>query len=193
MHRGVYSAAPGPSARPIRPICQALVVAPIRCYVASPLGFSEAGRHYYENIYLPALGTVVEPVDPWALTTDDEIAAAAAAGREREFALEIGRRNSESIRTCRMLAAFLDGQEPDAGTVAEVGYAVGIGLRCFGLRSDFRESGEPGASVNLQVQWFIVESRGCIVSTLDELVTVLGQAARELSAEYRSGLELISS
>jgi nucleoside 2-deoxyribosyltransferase len=169
-----------------------LSVVSARCYVASPLGFSEAGRHYYENVYLPALRTVVEPVDPWALTTGDEVAAASVAGREHELASEIGRRNSEAIRTCRLLAAFLDGQEPDAGTVAEVGYGVGIGLRCFGLRSDFRESGERGATVNLQVQWFIVESKGCIVSTLDELVAVLGQAVRDLSGDDRSGLELVS-
>ena len=30
-----------------------------RCYVASPLGFTEAGRDYYARVYLPALATVV--------------------------------------------------------------------------------------------------------------------------------------
>ena len=147
------------------------------CYVASPLGFSEAGRYYYHREYLPALARVVEPVDPWALTTDAEVAEARESGREREFALEIGHRNAQAIRGCTLLAAFLDGQEPDAGTVAEVGFAAGLGLRCYGLRSDFRESGEAGARINLQVETFIVESGGLIVPTLEELVSALAKAS----------------
>lgn len=149
------------------------------CYLASPLGFSEAGRHYYAEVYRPALERVVAIVDPWELTTDVEISSARERGLERELALKAGRRNAEAIRNCSLLAAFLDGQEPDAGTVAEVGYAAGLGLRCFGLRSDLRQSGEPGARVNLQVESFIAESGGAIVSTLDELVTVLSAAAME--------------
>ncbi|HEY3552093.1 MAG TPA: nucleoside 2-deoxyribosyltransferase [Solirubrobacterales bacterium] len=145
------------------------------CYIASPLGFSEAGRYYYAHEYLPALSRVVTPVDPWSLTTDAEVTAAREAGRAHEFALEIGRRNAQAIRRCSLLAAFLDGQEPDAGTVAEVGFAAGLGLRCFGLRSDFRESGEAGARINLQVEAFIVESGGFIVTTLADLVAALGE------------------
>lgn len=147
-----------------------------RCYVASPLGFSEAGRYYYYREYLPALAQVVDPVDPWELTTSAEIMAAREAGQEREFALEVGHRNAQAIRRCSLLAAFLDGQEPDAGTVSEVGFAAGLGLRCFGLRSDFRDSGEPGARINLQVEAFVAESGGLIVSTLEELVAVLAEA-----------------
>lgn len=161
------------------------------CYLASPLGFSEAGRHYYAEVYRPALEKVVTVVDPWELTTDAEIASARAAGQQREMALEAGRRNAEAIRRCSLLVAFLDGQEPDAGTVAEVGYAAGLGLRCFGLRSDLRESGEPGVRVNLQVETFIAESGGTIASTLDELVGVLGGAQHLVGiAEGLEGLSL---
>ena len=140
-----------------------------RCYVASPLGFTEAGRDYYERVYLPALATVVEPVDPWSL---DPTVPENSTPRER--ALAIGRRNIEAIRSCRLLVAHLDGQEPDSGTVAELGYGAALGLRCFGLRSDLRQSGEPGVAVNLQVEAFIVDSGGTIAATLDELVAVLG-------------------
>ncbi len=143
---------------------------PRRCYVASPLGFTEAGRHYYNCVYLPALATAVDPVDPWALTSEPEIAAARAAGREHELALAIGRRNAAAIRSCALLAAYLDGQEPDSGTVAEVGFAAALGLRCFGLRTDFRQTGEAGAAVNLQVETFIVDSGGRIAASLEELV-----------------------
>src|SRR4030081_1785879 len=113
-----------------------------RCYAASPLGFTEGGRAYYRDVYLPALATVVTPVDPWALTTAEEVATARAAGRQRKISLEIGRRNAEAIRSCELLIAYLEGQEPDAGTVAEVGYAAALGIKCFGLRSDLRDSGE---------------------------------------------------
>jgi nucleoside 2-deoxyribosyltransferase len=141
-----------------------------RCYVASPLGFNEAGRDYYERVYLPALATVVEPVDPWSL---DVVVAPGTCERER--ALSLGRRNIEAIRSCELLVAHLEGQEPDSGTVAELGYGAALGLRCFGLRSDLRQSGEPGVAVNLQVEAFIVESGGMIAATLDELVAELGR------------------
>jgi nucleoside 2-deoxyribosyltransferase len=148
-----------------------------RCYVASPLGFTEAGRHYYATVFLPALATAVEPVDPWALMTDEDIAAVRAAGGERAAALQIGRRNTAAIRSCDMLAAYLEGQEPDSGTVAEIGFAAALGLTCFGLRTDSRQAGEAGVSVNLQVETFIVDSGGMIAASLDELVRGLRASA----------------
>jgi len=144
-----------------------------RCYVASPLGFTEAGREYYREVYLPALASVVTPVDPWALTSASEVADARAAGRQREMALEIGRRNAEAIRSSALLAALLDGQEPDSGTVAELGFAAALGKPCFGLRSDLRQSGEEGAALNLQVVALAIDSGGAIVATLAELVEAL--------------------
>src|SRR3954466_10589134 len=149
-----------------------------RGYVASALGFSDAGAHYYEHVYLPALRAVVTPVDPWALTTAQEVAEARAARREREFALAIGGRNAEAIRACTLLAAHLDGQEVDSGTAAEIGFAAALGLRCFGLRPDLRESGEPGVSVNLQVEHFVVASGGSVCTSLAQLVEELRAAAR---------------
>lgn len=147
-----------------------------RCYVASPLGFSAAGRHYYAEVLIPALAEVVDPVDPWTLTEAHEIEAARRDGRERGFALEIGRRNAAAIDSCELLAAVLDGQEVDSGTAAEVGYGAAKGLTCFGLRTDLRQSGEPGVAVNLQVEHFVVASGGAIASSLDELVDALARA-----------------
>jgi len=149
------------------------VDAPLRCYLASPLGFTEGGRSYYRAEYLPALASVVSPVDPWSLTTQGEIDEAHAAGRQREMALEIGRRNVAAIRASDLLVAYLEGQEPDSGTVAELGYAAGLGLTCFGLRSDLRQAGENGAAVNLQVETFVLESGGRVCGSLDELVCEL--------------------
>jgi nucleoside 2-deoxyribosyltransferase len=139
-----------------------------RCYVASPLGFTESGRDYYRRIYLPALAAVVTPIDPWSLDT-----YVPSGATERERALAIGRANLEAIRSCQLLVAHLDGQEPDSGTVAELGYAAALGLRCLGLRSDLRQSGEPGVAVNLQVEAFVADSGGMMVASLDELVAAL--------------------
>jgi nucleoside 2-deoxyribosyltransferase len=150
-----------------------------RCYVASPLGFTEAGRGYLADTLLPALAAVVDPIDPWALAGPGEFADAASGGIEaqRELALDVGRRNADAIRSCSLLAAYLEGQEPDSGTVVEVGYACGLGIACVGLRSDSRQAGEPGVALNLQIESLIVAGGGEIVGTLDELVAALGRRA----------------
>ncbi len=153
-----------------------------RCYVASPLGFSEAGRHYYRTVFLPALIEVVTPIDPWSMTDTAEIAAAREAGKLSELVLDIGRRNIAAIHSSSLLVALLDGQEPDSGTVAELGYAAGLGKTCFGLRSDLRQTGEEGATVNLQVEAFVVDSGGRIVASLEALVAAL----RELDGDGHS-------
>jgi nucleoside 2-deoxyribosyltransferase len=144
-----------------------------RCYVASPLGFTEAGRTYYTEVLLPALATVVEPIDPWALSTAAEVADALAAGSGRDMWLELGRRNARAINSSEVLVAFLEGQELDSGTVAELGYAAALGKRCYGLRSDLRQAGESGMAVNLQVEALVIGSGGLIADTLAALVEAL--------------------
>lgn len=150
-----------------------------RCYIASPLGFSEAGRYYYHEVYLPALAQAVELVDPWSLVDLDELARSRSMGREREALLAIGEQNVVAIRSCELVAAYLDGQELDSGTAAEIGFAAGIGRVCFGLRTDLREHGERGTVVNLQVETFIVRSGGRISTTLEDMVQDLSRAAQE--------------
>jgi nucleoside 2-deoxyribosyltransferase len=144
-----------------------------RCYIASPLGFSEPGRDYYARRYVPALAEHVEPVDPWSLSLPAEFEAAAAQSRAREFGIEVGARNAAAIRSAALLIAQLDGQEVDAGTASEVGYAAALDRPCLAVRSDLRAAGEPGMQVNLQLEAFIVLSGGFIAGSLDELVARL--------------------
>ncbi len=62
-----------------------------RIYMAGPLGFSEAGRHFHASVLVPFISNLgFEVVDPWALTDPDAIAAARAMphGRERREAWE---------------------------------------------------------------------------------------------------------
>jgi nucleoside 2-deoxyribosyltransferase len=147
-----------------------------RCYLASPLGFTDDGLRLLDEVYLPRLRTVVEPVNPWELTSADEVRAARGARRRRELWHEIGARNAAAIASCTLLVAYLEGQELDGGTAAEVGYAAALGVRCYGLRSDRRLTGEPDARVNLQVEYFIAASGGTIVRTLEKLVAELRSA-----------------
>ena len=144
-----------------------------RCYLAGPLGFTEAGRDYYARRFVPALAEHVEPVDPWTLSLPEEFAAAAADGRAHAFGIEVGARNAAAIGSTRLLIAHLEGQEVDAGTAAEVGYAAALGLPCLGVRSDLRASGEPGMRVNLQLEAFVMLSGGFIAGSLDALIARL--------------------
>lgn len=151
-----------------------------RAYLASPLGFSESSRHYMDNVLVPALEEVgVLVVNPWKLTTDAEFAAVSTmpegAKKKRARAdlyYSVGRRNRVAIDHCDVVIAFLDGQELDAGTVAEVGYAVGRNMTVYGIRTDLRQSGEHGAEwFNLQVEYFIEMSGGRMFKSLDEIKT----------------------
>jgi nucleoside 2-deoxyribosyltransferase len=125
---------------------------------------------------MPALSELVEPVDPWALVSEQEVVAALDSGGEEELAAEIGRRNREALESCRLLVAMLDGQELDSGTAAEIGYASALGIVCLGLRTDQRHNGELGARINLQVESFLVGSGGVLADSLEALLTALGQA-----------------
>ncbi len=151
----------------------------IRAYLASPLGFSEAGRHWHDGVLIPALeafGLVV--LNPWKLTDAAAIQAVqalpyGAAKRDawRSLNRRIGRDNLNAIRACDCLVAVLDGADVDSGTAAEIGCAFALGKPCFGYRGDFRLSADnDGSVVNLQVEFFITESgAGAIATSLAEL------------------------
>ncbi len=45
----------------------------MKVYLAGPLGFSEAGRHFQAGVLLPRLrGMGLQVIDPWALTDEAE-------------------------------------------------------------------------------------------------------------------------
>jgi nucleoside 2-deoxyribosyltransferase len=68
------------------------------------------------------------------------------------------------------VVAVLDGVDVDSGTAAEVGYAFARGKRIFGYRGDFRLSADnEGAAVNLQVEFFILQSGGAITGSIEAL------------------------
>ncbi len=152
------------------------------CYVASPLGFTEAGREFSRTRVLPlieASGHV--PIDPWALVSDDRIArvrqlADGPAKREawRSLSAEIAEENRRALDAADVVVAVLDGTDVDSGTAAEIGYAFARGKRIVGYRGDVRRAGEnDGVLVNLQVEHFIRASGGTIATALDDLAAAL--------------------
>jgi nucleoside 2-deoxyribosyltransferase len=153
----------------------------VRIYLAGPLGFSEAGRAFLPAVKRALAGHRI--VDPFALTDTRKVrrmrygAAKRAAWRKLNRA--IGANNRRAIDACDAVFAVLDGVDVDSGTAAEIGYAFARGKPILGYRGDFRLSADnEGAAVNLQVEYFILESGGGIVTELGAVPAALHRLSR---------------
>lgn len=154
----------------------------MRIYLASPLGFAESTRGFMESLK-QRLGTVVEVVNPWDdHRFDADIQAARAMdGRAERIAawhrinMGIGAKNDEFIRGCDAVVGVLDGIDVDSGTAAEMGFAFALGMPVFGLRTDWRMTGDnEAAGVNLQLRYFIEASGGSYHTSIETLLAALG-------------------
>jgi nucleoside 2-deoxyribosyltransferase len=170
------------------------VSAKVRIYLASPLGFSEAGRHFYRGVLVPFVeGLGLEVLDPWSLTDARRIEAVQALsyGRAKRDAwrrlnMAMGATNQAAIDRAHAVLAVLDGVDVDSGTAAEIGYAFGRGKLILGYRGDFRLSADnEGSTVNLQVEYFIRQSGGDIVERHEDLEARL----RSLASAPRRGAQ----
>src|SRR5215471_4184701 len=173
---------------------QALRMAKIPIYLASPLGFSEAGRHFYTRVLIPHVRRLGgEVLDPWTLTDARRIRKVQGmpygrAKREawRRLNLEMGATNRAAIDAAQAVVAVLDGTDVDSGTAAEIGYAFARGKRIVGYRGDFRLSADnEGSTVNLQVEYFIRASGGTIVERYEDLGRALASAMRPAARASR--------
>jgi nucleoside 2-deoxyribosyltransferase len=156
----------------------------MKIYMASPLGFSEAGRLFYDGTLIPEIVRLgFEVVDPWTLTDQAKMEAVqnmpyGQARRDawRRLNVEIGGNNRAGIDRADMVLAVLDGVDVDSGTAAEIGYAFAKGKPILGYRGDFRVSADnEGSTVNLQVEYFIRQSGGDIVTKLADLAPALAK------------------
>lgn len=152
----------------------------VKVYVASPLGFTGAGRHWYREVLCPALSAAgVEILDPWEAGEARFAAVPDGPPGLRRAALEaanaeVGAANAAMITEADAVLAVLDGPDVDSGTAAEVGYASALGRRVVGLRTDIRPGGDNEAAVvNLQVEHFVRASGGVIVTDLEAAVSAL--------------------
>ena len=148
-----------------------------KIYIASPLGFSEAGRFFLYEKLLPIFTKLeLDVIDPWTLTSPELInrVSSMQAGEERVRAWSdlnrvIAENNAKGIMDSDGVFAVLDGPDVDSGTAAEIGYASAAGKIITAYRGDFRSAGDnEGSVVNLQVAWFIESSGGIITSSLVE-------------------------
>jgi nucleoside 2-deoxyribosyltransferase len=151
-------------------------------YLAGPLGFTEAGTRFKNDVLIPRLhARGFDVIDPWTLTPESRIRPAIAApeGAPRREAwsrvdVEIARNNVAGIDRADGVLAVLDGSDVDSGTAAEIGYAFARGKPIAGYRGDFRlASDNEGSTVNLQVQYFITHDGGRVAGRLDALDGVL--------------------
>ncbi len=151
-------------------------------YLASPLGFADSTRPFLHEL-ARALRERFTVLNPWENHEFDRDLQAALAEREdwarrtalfARFNQQIARANEEAIRRCDIVVSVLDGVDVDSGTASEMGFAYGIGKRVYGLRTDFRLTGDNiAAGVNLQVRHWIEASGGAYATSLDELLAAL--------------------
>ena len=160
-----------------------------RVYLASPLGFTEAGRYWTAEVLHPALARAGWGVlDPWV----DETGAVGAAlalppGPERLEALRgmgraVGERNRRLLAEADAVLAVVDGADVDSGTAAEIGWAAARGCPVVGLRTDFRLSEHEAAPINVQVEDFVLVSGGRLVPTLAAAIEALAALAGHRSS-----------
>jgi len=154
-------------------------------YLASPLGFTESTRGFMDDIenLITNCGYIV--VNPWRMSNPQQFNVIIQDIQKRRQALhkvnmKIAAKNEEAIRECQIVMAVLDGTDVDSGTASEIGFAYALGKRIFGYRGDIRRSGDnDGSVVNLQVQYWIENSGGCIVTSLNALRELLVKASKE--------------
>jgi len=151
-------------------------------YLAGPLGFSEVGKKFCDETLKPAIAKIgIKILDPWELTSTELINSAQNLpyGQERKDKWSsvnyvIGKNNAEAIKKCDLIIAVLDGPDVDSGTAAEIGYGSALGKPTIGYRGDYRLSKEnDGGTVNLQVEYFIHQNGGEIVTSLSSLEVAL--------------------
>ena len=108
-------------------------------------------------------------LDPWSQlkTIDNEIKEIEKIKNKKSHLLEfkinkkIAQENTNMIDQSGSVLAVLDGSDVDSGVSAEIGYAYSQNKKIFGLRTDFRQTGDNiGSIVNLQVEFFITDSGG---------------------------------
>jgi nucleoside 2-deoxyribosyltransferase len=149
-----------------------------KIYLASPLGFSPANAGYLSQIKAKLASQGCEIFDPWEQQQFAD--SIEQASRERDYpvrvaafqkiARQIGACNEGGIRWADFILAVLDGAEVDSGTAAEVGFGSALGKKCYGLRTDLRDSGDfIGLPVNLQILHFIETSGGEMFRSIAEL------------------------
>lgn len=147
-------------------------------YLASPLGFSPENKSYLAKVKAKLESQGYEIFDPWeqkqfVQRIDDAFRHNNFLERVslfRQISSEIGRCNEVGISEADTVFAVLDGAEVDSGTASEIGFGSALGKKCYGLRTDLRDTGDfVGIPINLQVLHFIERTGGTLFRSIDEI------------------------
>ena len=151
----------------------------MKIYLASPLGFTESTKDFMERIECRLIDLGYTVINPWKISENEGKEILETNNIEslyqrfkklHEINLKIGRNNENAIKECDIIFAVLDGVDVDSGTASEIGFGYGIGKKIYGYRGDFRLSADNlGSIVNLQVQYWIENSGGFIITTLNNI------------------------
>ena len=155
-----------------------------KVYVASPYGFTESGIAFMDRTMIPVIEqTSFQVLNPWKYSEEISSKIIKIASTDsvvmqiqlwKDLNMEIGKNNELMIKDSRIVLAVLDGSDIDSGVAAEIGYAYALGKKIIGYRSDTRLTGDNiGAKVNLQIEYFIYNSGGQIVTNIQELKETL--------------------
>ncbi len=143
-----------------------------KAYVASPYGFAEGTKYWYDKVFLPLVSKYIEPIDPWKF--DVKPILEADENDKPGLWMDFGDNFYEIIKSeAKLLIAILDQEPPDIGTVCEVVWASANGIPVIGYRNDVRTSGEKGNPYNLMLMAAIRKNNGVAVSNLNQLETEL--------------------
>ena len=153
----------------------------MKIYLASPLGFSETTTDFMEKLENKINSLGFEVLNPWTFFPNKKFEEAKEIKNQYErkktlhaLNLEVAQCNEVAINNCDLIFSVLDGPDVDSGTASEIGFGYAIGKRIIGYRGDFRLTGEnEGALINLQVQYWIEKSGGCIIRKASEIESVL--------------------
>jgi nucleoside 2-deoxyribosyltransferase len=143
----------------------------VRAYVASPYGFAESTKTWYDATLLPLIAQHLEVLDPWTVPTE---------GTGAETWLALGARHLATIEhDADLVVACLDQEPPDNGTVVEVAWAAAHGKPVIAYRGDLRQGGEQGLRYNLMIGAAVRRSGGVEVADLPSLADALRRYARQ--------------
>ena len=162
-----------------------------RLYLASPYGFTDAGREFMKKTFISSFKEdVFDILNPWdyfdsVSDTIKEIYSLAdikeQIERLRDLNQKVASRNAYLLEQAQIVLAVLDGSDVDSGVAAEIGYACALGKKILGYRSDFRITGDnTAAAVNIQVEYFINKSGGVIVREIPDLIDATEKARLSL-------------
>lgn len=133
----------------------------MKIYLAGPL-FTEGERSFCVSLKERLKNMGFEVLWPWELT--DQKSNSPLLNRR------IFDANVAAIESADFLVAILDGCDVDSGTAWELGYAHSRGKKVFGIRTDFRLSGDNHESmVNIMVSQSLVKA----VRTIGQLEEAL--------------------